>query len=286
MEGLLCVGEQAMTKPNTFVPGTTAESAKVNENFDYVDSVLGTTSSATAFRPPKSIQLGPRKNVNITAERDTSTGADSYVEFAWNAEAYLTSGVWKVRRFLSDNTAGLWRLGKDGFDVLGTSTTSGDLNAQIEKYFGVDWSGGEERVYIKSTAHITKKDGAATGIQDYRLTYVPLNTPQTVRNNVTLNSGTTTFTASNYGVDASAVAIEVVAAMKTSSSSADWRIMQAASSSSLSWHTGLILQAEANGRQSVSGTVHLGRGSYAGKFVEQRSSTVYSAYLVIKGYWL
>lgn len=275
-----------MTKPNTFAPGTTAESAKVNENFDYFDSVLGTTSSANALRPPKSIQIGPRKNVNITAERDTSTGADSFVEFSWNAEAYLSSGIWKVRRFLSNNTAGLWRLGKDGFNVWGTSATSGDLNAQIAKYFGVDWSDGEERVFIKSTAHITNKDGAASGIQDYRLTYVPLNTPQTVRNNVTLNSGSTTFTATNYGVDASAVAIEVVAAMKTNSSSASWRIMQANSSSNLSWYTGLILQSEAHGRQSVSGTVHLGRGSYAGKFVEKRSSTIYESYLVIKGYWL
>ena len=119
-----------MAKPNTFLPGTTAESGKVNENFDYVDGVIGSTSTASEFKPPKRIVLGPRRNMAINPERDTTTDANSFLEVGWNAESYYTGGQWKLRRYLNNNSAGLWRLGKDGFDIYGTEKTTGDLDAQ------------------------------------------------------------------------------------------------------------------------------------------------------------
>lgn len=275
-----------MPVPHTFVPGAVIEAAQANANFAWLQAAIGSSSSGTILAPTGSmVRLGPRNNSVLSTRRDTvADGNYPFIELNWNAEPYWDTNVWKLRRYLTDENASTLTIGKSGLNFSTTDKKTGDLDTQLRKLFGVTTVNGVDYVYMHPMAHISKKDGTPSSLQDMRLTYVPLNSPQALYTNATKTANTVSYRATDYDVHSNAVAVEVVAAMKTNANAATWKITQTGSNNNMG--TGLVLQSEANGRAAASGIVHLGTGSNAGKFTENRSNTLYEASLYIKGYWL
>lgn len=275
-----------MAIPNTFTSGDIASSAEVNENFDYLSDIIGNGSDADAMTLPGTIILGPRENVQITAESDTAYGNDSFVQIGWNTELYFASSQWNVRRFHADEVASALRIGRLGLEFYTTSNVTGSLNSRLNKIFGVRAMGGSDRVYIKSDVHIQRIDESPNDLESYRLTYVPFENPVAIYENNNIYTGTKNRIASQHGVPETAIAIECVAYIKANAgASGTLTLMRAESTTTLG--SGFAVYAAAGQKAYGSGIVHLGSdGSYNTRFVEVRDADFAQASLFIKGYWI
>lgn len=269
--------------PNTFEAGTVAASSDVNENFQAIADAVGDASTASRLSPPGDVVVGPRANVQISAEGDTAAGlSTSYVQIGWNAELY-SDGSWKVRRFASGEPATAIRVGTDGFEVWTTSRDSGSLNSQFTRVFQIKATTGNDYVYVRPS--LTRVAEAPDELEDYRLTLVLFNTPQEVYENVTIYAGTKTRRASDYNVPTSAHA--VLLAFEGVAASSDARNLLTQARSTRSQAYGFIVAAASGEQGAGQGVVPLGTsGDYDGKFVEDRSAQWTSASLYVQGYYI
>jgi hypothetical protein len=275
-----------MSIPHIFESGDIASSAEVNENFDHLSDIVGNSSDSSELALPGSIMIGPRANVQITAESDTAYGDDSYVQIGWNTELYFSGGVWNVRRFNADEVANALRVGRYGLEFYGTSNISGSLNSRLNKMFGVRAVSGSDRVFIKSDVHIQGFDDAPNSLSDYRLTYVPFDNPVALYEGVVIHKATKNRVAANWSVPEHAVAIQMVAYVRANSTDNNCRLtlMRAEAEPTIGSGFGVVVQAdhEAYGE----GIVHLGtEGTNLGRFLEVRSHNFAEASLFVKGYW-
>lgn len=270
--------------PYTFEPGEIASSAEVNANFASIADAIGQLSTATEFRPPGRIILGPRGNYAIDARTDAAVGAESYLQLGYNTDAFLEGGTWKLRRFTTNEPATALRVGNAGFAIYTTSRTNGDLTKQFTKVFGITATTTDDRVYVRP--HFTRNDAVPNALDDYRLTYVPLSTPQAIYNEVGVRANAYTWTAASFsGVASNARVVRLSGYATAGSTDGSIKILQARSARHLKYGFGTWVKA--NETRGIYGDVPLGYGGdYDGKFVVEVASNFTKVGLWIVGFYI
>lgn len=268
-----------MAIPHIFVPGDVASATEVNENFQFVMSLLGELSTPGRIKTLSEFQLGLRSNTLFTGTHDDGlSGSNRFFQLGYNADWNFSGGTWKFVRFDSGWGATALRLGIDGFEIYATDNATGSLNARMHNIFSAraDETTGDY-VYLPKSTDIRHVDRATTGIQDYRLTKIFLTTPRTIFENQALNTGTVVYTATDYGVPTEAKAVCLTTDVVSSSG---YLKMYAEMSSSADRHVkyGFV------SRNGGAGDVQLGQGSKAGKFVIERTGSITSASVYVTGY--
>ena len=276
-----------MTVPYTFQSGDIASSAEVNENFNHFSDIVGTDSDAGELHVPGTITIGPRSNVQITAESDTEYGEESFVQIGWNTELFFQSLSWNVRRFNADEVANALRIGRNGLEFYGTSNISGSLNTRLNKMFGVRAVSGSDRVYIKSDVHIQRVDDSPTGdLESYRLTYVPFETPVAIVEANNIFEGTKQRIGTTHNVPEHAIAIQITAHIRANAGVPGSLLFKRAEDTP-TLGSGFGLYAAGGSQAYGSGIVHLGsEGAHLNRFLEIRSANFAEASIFVQGYWI
>jgi hypothetical protein len=262
-------------------------------NFNYILSLLGTLSTTGKLEPPGEIFLGPRRNTHLSAAHDT-TSADyddnnDFYHIGWNAEYYntlLVDGqgrpIYKYRRFSQTEAATALRIGHKGFEVWTTHhDTGGNLDAQMKRVLHVRELNDEKGfIAIPTRMHFQTNSTASPTLQDYRLTFVPFDSPQVVYGNASMGTGVTMKQAKDFNVPDTAQGIQVAANCRSGGTS--WlKVLQHRENRHERF--GLVVGGQGGG--GAEGFVPLGRGSYDGKFVVEREGAMTSVSVYIKGYW-
>lgn len=282
----------------TFKRDTIAKAEEVNANNQYLLSLIGEDS--TEDRTVRGeYQFGPRRTGLISAQQDTGHAANRYLQVSWNAdwEWVQSAGGWQWIRTLTNNPATSLRVGADGVTVLTTAQTTGNINSQLRNVFHIRPETGTVNgggIYIPSDWHFQHYDAPARTMQDYRLTYTPLDSPRLVFDGAYFNRALTlTRSAWDYGIPHDAKCVSFSAHVTaTNYSGSAFRVYQ--ESSQRNWWAGMIVHAPlgvsnagATGQRAGGwGVVPLGTGAHRGKFVIQTTAAFESVYLVITGYWL
>lgn len=275
-----------MPLPHILLANDVARSNDVNDNFAYVMSIIGSLSTPGRQKSLSEFQFGIRQTGLLSAAQDT--GGDVTMQFAqlsWNADWNLnaTSGTWKFNRFIPNYGATVVRIGYHGFEILATRKGSGNLNTQLTPAFAarITENTGSDYGYVFLPAYMSIQlddvDSVA-GIEDYRTTWSFLDTPKMIYDNAQLNKGLDVIVASKYGVPPNAKALYLTTDVV--STSGYLKLYQERSAASRHWKYGFI------SRNGGSGVVQLGEGSYAGKFVIERTNAISSASVYISGYLL
>lgn len=264
-----------------FEAGTIAASSDVNDNFQTLADVLGNDSTADRVQLPSDVVLGPRSNVQLTANSDTEEDeTKSFLQLNWNAESYY-AGSWKHRRFTSGEPATSVRVGLDGFTVWTTSATSGGLTSQLDKVFQIHATTANDFIYMKPS--ITRVAEAPDSMEDYRNTIVIFDTPKTIYEDSTIYASNNSRDATQYGVPAAARGVLLM--FEGLAVSNDAQILFTKSQATRHKKYGFYVNSVAGKQNSGQGIVALGEtGAYTSCFTEERSSQWNSATLYIQGY--
>jgi hypothetical protein len=288
-----------MAVPHTFESGEIASSAEVNENFNHVDGVLGTDSTSSELNLPGNVVMSPRDTIQLSAAADTAYGDNTFIQLSWNAELYDSGGgTWKVRRINDGEESAGVRIGSgsdkadSAIEFWLSARTDGELNSQFTRVGAFQARlNGDDTFYLWDGMRMSRVATNPASIQDYRLTYTPFANPVTIYDGVYLKTGRITRRATDYGVPAEAVAVQLSAYVTaTAGSGAGLKLMQAEASPSIG--TGFVVHAYGGpysyyGRSGGEGIVHLGTsGSYDGRFYEQRTAVFSTGSLFIKGFWM
>ena len=196
-----------MPLPHVMLPGEVARSSDVNDNFNYIMSIIGNLSTPSRVTSSIELQLGKRNNVLLTGAHDTGAVAREFFQIGWNVDYNLVGGVWKAARFLTGKGGTMLRIGEKKFEVWSTTNTTGDLNAYLKKVFSVNVTGGELTGYtfIPQQQRIQQVDRVAVDIHDYRLTTVFWRTRRALYNGIMIRKALTQhFQLINYGVPTAA----------------------------------------------------------------------------------
>lgn len=281
-----------------FQRDTIAKSEEVNHNFNYILALIGGEST-----PDRTVsgeyQFGPRRTGLITAQHDTGHAWNRYVMLSWNAdwEWSQAAGGWQFSRTLTNEPASAIRVGADGFTILSTPQTTGNINSQIKTVFhAAPETGGVNggRIYVDPTWHFQRYDRPAESLEAYRLMYVPLDNPRAVFHGAAFGSALeTSRSATDYGIPAEAKAVSFTAHVTaTNRSGAAFRIYE--ESGQLNWWKGMVVHAAlgvstsgATGQRAGGwGVVPLGTGAYRGKFHIWTSAPFEHVDVFIVGYWI
>ena len=293
-----------MPLPHVLAAGDVAHAQDMNDNFDYVVGLVGNLSDGTNFRPPGPIIMGPRGNTQFISSQDTTGAVDpldqnnAFLQIGWNAEYYdtglvdgLSRPIYKFRRYNAGERASAIRVGEDGFTVLTTGKTQGDLDSQMEKAFEVrpDDANGN-RVYLPTSWGFTNYDGPPQDESDYRLMMTPMSPVATIYQDKTLQSGRTMHKASDYGVPPQAKALVISASVTTTPTDDEHGLMiYQAKNNPNNLHGFAVFTGETGGDRvktfTGQGIVILGIGSYAGKFYIERKKAFSSVSAYIIAYY-
>lgn len=271
-----------MPVPHIFEAGEIAASSEVNENFQYFSDIIGNESTAEMMKLKGGLQVG--KSIYGSA-------SPSYTLLGWNVVETGKGSSAQMQRIDSGKPATAIRMSGDGFDILTTSATSGDLNTQLRAVFGVHATKNEDWIFIDPTWSIQRVNQRPTSIEHYRLTYVQLEEPVTLFENQRFGgAGTATYDAYKYKVPRSAKMVRLMAHVTafTWSGSALY-LMQARKTTHKKY--GFVVHDASDGggawgRAGGQGDVPLGVGAYQGKFVVQRTAGFEQASLYLQGYWI
>lgn len=268
-----------MGLPHIFQPGEVANAQDVNENFEFLMSIIGELSTPSRQTTLSEFLLGLRSNTLLTGTQDDGvSSANRFFQIGYNADWNLSGGAWKFLRFDTGWGATALRLGPGSLSVFATDDTGGSLNARMHKIFGLTADAGEgDYMYLPKETAVQHVDRVSTGIQDFRLTKVFLTTPRTIFENQALNASTVVYTATDYGVDIHAKAICVTTDVVSTSGYLKLYAEQAVSSDRHVKY-GFV------SRNGGAGDVQLGQGSKAGKFVIERTGAITSASVYVTGY--
>jgi|SRR6478735_2053746 len=276
-----------MAIPYKFSPGEIAASAEVNANFEYIMSIIGSTSTAARMYPSSDMVFGPRNNFQISSDSDSSANSSrSYGHIGWNAELYQVGSAWKLRRFNSGEPAYFMRIGKAGIGLYASSRTTGDLNTQATLMMNVgatQSNGDRDWVYVRDS--FTNEDASPTEHSDIRTTYVPFTTPKTIYEGASIGVATLHRLATNYDVPEAACAVQLSFEAKAGNS--DATILFTRTMNTLHQKYGFKVCQASNTVAAGTGIVTLGfSGTHKSKFTEQRSNSWTSASLYILGYYI
>lgn len=276
-----------MSVPYLFQPIQKARSSEINRNFDYIMQILGTVVGTDRLLLNREFMMGTRNNALLSAKHDTGAAGYKFFQISWNADWNVdptNPARYLFSRVVSTENATAIRIGEDGFSVLGTSSTSGELNGQMKTMFKVVPTTGEDRIVIGENWHIQRYDGLARNIQDYRLTYIIMEQPSSIYESQASNEGESVFLASDFAVPTSAKAIQISAYVTAGPTAASLWCYKERATRNKKWGFGVV--APANGDGAGSGVVPLGDGAYAGKFVIKRTKNFTSANVFIVGYYV
>jgi hypothetical protein len=267
-----------MGLPNLFIANTPAMASQVNDNFAFVMSLLGDLSEPGRVRTLSEFQFGIRQNGLLTGAHDTGPNANRFLQLSYNADWNLSGGKWKFKRYESGYAATALRLGINGLEVYTTSTTSGNLDAEMNNVFAIRATTGADYIYMPNSMPIQNIDSTADGNEDFRTTLTFLDTPKTIYDSQQLNKGLDVLDAGDYGVPSLASGLLITTDVV--SSSGYLKIYQERSVSTRHWKYGFI------SRTGGSGVCQLGEGSHKGKFVIERTNSITSASVFIAGFYL
>jgi len=271
-------------------PNQKARSSEINRNFDTIMQILGTVVGDDRLLVNREFMFGVRNNALLSSLHDTGAANYKYFQISWNAdwnENPAALGTFLFSRVVAGENATAIRIGQDGFTVLGTSSTSGELNGQMKSMFKVTPTTGEDRIVIGESWHIQRYDGLARNIQDYRLTYTILTQPISIYEGQALSDGERVYDAYNLGIPSSAKAI-MLSGFSWANPASGTMIMlcyKERSPRNKKWGFGM---ATNNGGWAMGqGVVPLGEGAYAGKFVvKSYQGSFNEANLFIVGYYV
>lgn len=274
-----------MSVPYIFFPNQKARSSEVNRNFQYMMQLIGTIVGDDRLHVPREFVMGARSNILLSGAADTGDPDYAFYQISWNADwQKQLDNSWAFTRVNDGETATALRVGNNGFEVLTTSSVSGALNSQLKRAFTVRATTGEDRIVIGENWHLQRYDGAARDIQDYRLTYTILAQPISLHEGSALNAGSTVFTAADLGIPAAAKAIQISAYVTATGGTSQVWLYQERSPRNKKWGFGVV--APSSGPGAGQGTVPLGDGAYAGKFVMHRLGNFSEANIFIVGYYV
>lgn len=276
-----------MPLPHTMVSGNVAKSSQVNENFNYIMDILGQLSTPGRVQPLGEFLMGPRKTALLTANQDTGATSGNFFQVSWNADWNRKNSTWIFERILPGRNASALRVGTNGLEFLTTSATSGNLNSQMSKVWGLRATSGEDYMYLSNTWHMKGVDSTSSALQNYRLTTVLLNKPVAIYANTWVSKGTDFRKATNYGIPRNAKAIIINAHVTAANYSGAGMHFYPRGGPSI--YHGMVAHAPITGsgmgmRTGNQGIVPLGTGNYLGDFGIHRTSAFELANVYIIGY--
>jgi hypothetical protein len=286
-----------MPIPHEFIPGEVARAAEVNDNFAYIMSILGPLSTPGRVETTTEFLMGARKNVLFTGTHDTGADENAFFQIGYNADWNYSAATnsWKFQRFINQGTdpnkntaASALRLGAGSMGFWGTSSQSGNLNSSMVPVFKIQLSNSslvDDYIYIPKSIHLQNVDEVADQLNDYRLTYVPLETPGVIYDGVPLSKSSVAKKATDYGASRYAKAIQITCAV-TADTTEDAQIKFFQMRSSPSLRYGFQVSANAGKRASGQGIVHLGVGGYEGQFYISRDAAFDAVFAYVIGYWI
>jgi len=267
-----------------------ARSAEINRNFDFIMQILGTVVGEDRLLVNREFMFGVRNNALLSSIHDTGAANYKFFQISWNGdwnENPSSAGKYLFSRVVANENATAIRIGQDGFSVLGTSSTTGELNGQMKTMFKVCPTTGEDRIVIGPNWHIQSYDGTARSIQDYRLTYTIMTQPISIYEGQSLAEGEHVYDAYNLGVPTSAKAIMLSGFSWANPSSATMIMLCYKERSPRNKKWGFGMATNTGGWAMGQGVVPLGEGAYAGKFVVKTyQGTFNEANLFIVGYYI
>lgn len=279
-----------MTVPYIFYPQQKARSHEINRNFQQIMQILGTVVSEDRLTTPREFLMGKRENAILSASHDTGNPGYKYFQISWNADWSRdpnNTSRWLFSRIVSGENAAAIRVGEDGFSVIGTSSTAGELDSQMKTMFAVRATTGEDRVVIGENWHIQRYDGLARDIQDYRLTYTILTQPISIYEAESLSDGERVFDARSLGIPKAAKAIQLSGFSRGRAGTGTMIMLcyQERSPRNKKWGFGMACGD--GGWAMGQGVVPLGVGAYEGKFVVKTYQGHFDeANLFIVGYYV
>lgn len=270
-----------MPLPYTFLSGDTARSAEVNANFNYLLNVLGDLVGPDRISTLKEFLMGNNSQVLFSAT------SQHYFQLGWNADYnHLGGGVFKYTRFVANKNATALRIGKDGAEFIMTSATSGDLDKQMNTPWALRATTGDDYMFFAPTWSMQTKDGTATLLSDYRLTFVPFQTSKVVYTDKQLNDATA-VTFSGYedqGIPKNAKAVKLTVHILAGAGDAQARFFPAGVTRNLT--NGITIAAASGKVGAGSFDLNLGTGSNKNKYVLQVVGPIAKANVAVLGYWI
>lgn len=275
-----------MPLPFTFHPAEQAKASEVNANFRYIMNLLGANSTSDRWETSAELLLGYQSNMLLTGENDKDDAPTSrkFFQFGWNANWTYVNGKWTLSRFIEGEPSTIMRMGYYGFDFMVTSQTGGNLSGQMEPAVAIRATTGEDYVYIKNSFHIQNADRTATSLQDYRLTYVPLDPPAVIYNGVALSNQDTSRNVQQYGVSTNAKMVKISVEAQAGPQDAYIRFIR--NQSTVDRSTGFTMHAQANKWNSMIGDVRLGTGANSNEIKIVRVNSFTTAYAYVLGYYV
>lgn len=271
-----------MVALHTFAAGTIARAEEVNNNFDYIMSILASMGAVDRLGE---LLIGPRGTGILTAQQDTGATADAFIQIGWNADWNKVGSKYVFQRIVDNAQATAIRLGANGMEVFTTDETTGNLDSQMKSVFHIKadkTTPNKSYVYLPPNFHFVNKNATPSDPQDYRLMYTPLTTPYAFYDSVAFgNKFTTTKSVYDWGIPTTAREVVIMAYVTaTTASGAGFKMYQERASRNERY--GFVVHAPIGtiGRAAGWGSVRIGEGEYAGKIVIE---TTY-AFELVKAY--
>lgn len=276
-----------MPLPHQFLPGEIARSSEVNDNFAYIQSILGPLSTPGRVKTTTEFVMGARQNALLTGTADTGSSdangvMHEYFQLGWNADFNLSGGVWRFARFTTNRGASALRLGEGDMKLLATNERSGNLHSSMRILMHIKDTEDGGFFYLPSNVSITRVDSEGDSHNDYRLTFVLFDSAQEIYGGGPLKKGDVTKDAFDFGVHISAKAI-TISCNFVADTSGEARIRFLAKNSN---QRGFTVTAGASRYGSGQGIVPLGTGTNNGKFDVSRTAAFDSVTAHILGYWI
>ena len=167
------------------IPGELARASDVNDNFAYIMSILGESSTPGRVISPSEFVFGARSNMSLVGSHDTGPTEQEFLQLGWNVDYTFSGGVWKAVRFLTGKAGTAVRIGPSEFSVWSTAAITGS-EIGLTKVFSVRTtdSAGSGWTYLPSGQHIQNYDGQARLINDFRMTTVMFHDPLLIYNGI------------------------------------------------------------------------------------------------------
>lgn len=286
-----------MAIPNKFKPGEIASSAELNQNFTYIETLIGALSNEEEMAPEKDIKMGSAGLLNggrqvnlLRGNRQTeniTNNARGFINVTWNARPNASTGRWQRLNALSGSS--VVELGDYGIVMATTSRTTGDLQSQLTPLLGAmngDYDDLDAyHIYMDPQAPIkttyknpnNPKDESnwrakdvhqsfQNSLQRRRLTYVRFDEPKTIMEEKSMPKGTQEINLLSHGLPKEAAMVELlVYVTATYNSGAGLFLMPKLKQTHRKY--GLICHAYGGssagwGRSAVQGNVPVYKGVY------------------------
>jgi hypothetical protein len=255
--------------------GETARAHEVMANFNYVINVIGELVGPDRLQTLKEFLMGGNSGVLLSA------ASQHFVQLGWNVDLnHIGGGVFEFARLVPDKNATALRIGKDGVEIMETSTTSGDLNRQLSTVWAVRATTGKDFMYFAPGWSIQNKDGAATKVEDYRLLYTPFTTPKVIYTNKSFGATVQNIPVTQYDVPSGAQAVKLSVRFKAGGSEAETRFFPSGLSSRPLNSAVSVIAASG---ERVGGVVDV--NLVASKFSMEVIGNISEAYVTILGYY-